>query len=156
MHWAPSQLLLLGWGYCAWLCPEPGGSPVLLLGPSKNWCSALCLLPPLAPRSLKISVLGFEVKNCFLSVLESECCPPSTQWGLRHWPQRLWGFAPNTEGAAGSSFRTWVCVRTGKPKSPINRPHWLSAFSVHCFPFWTGFWPYYAHWKNRCKFPGGC
>lgn len=135
--------------------PRATRIPCAAAGTKGERCCASCLLPPLAPRSLKVSVLGFEAKNCFLCVLESVCCPPSTQRGLRHWAQRLWGLAPNTEGAAGSSFRTWVCVRTGKPKSPINRAHWLSAFSVHSFPFWTDFWPYYAGWKNRCKFPGG-
>lgn len=48
-----------------------------------------------------------------------------------------------------------ICARTVKPKSPINRAHWLSSFSVHSFPFWTNFWTYYASWKNRCKFPSG-
>lgn len=113
-------------------------------------------LPPasISTTLTEDSVLGLKIKNCFVCVLEAECCPPCTQRGLRHWSRHLWA-SPQTQGAAGSSFRSWVCVRTGRPKSPINRAHWLSASSVHSFPFWTNFWPYYARRKNRCKFPGG-
>lgn len=114
----------------------------------------LCLLLPSAPHSLKTSVLGLRLKTA-LSLfwnLSAALLPHNQGSGIDHIAFEP---PPNTEGAAGSSFRAWVCVRTGRPKSPINRAHWLSALSVHSFPFWTNFWPYYARWKNRCKFPGG-
>lgn len=145
MHWAGSQPLLLGWGCCALSQEIPGAAagtkPELML----------CLLLPSAPHSLKTPVLGFEAKNCFISVLDLSAAllSHSEGSGIDHG-----AFEPCSKHRGGS-FRSWVCVRTGRPKTPINRAHWLSASSVHSFPFWSDLWPYYAHWKNRCKFPGG-